>query len=194
MSSTSDYYKTLAREFYDSTVEADVTPLYERVLAYVPAGGAILDLGCGSGRDTSAFLKMGYKVEAIDGSAELCALASSYCGIEVKCMDFRDVDGGERFDAIWACASLLHVPTAELPELLTTLRDLLAPGGIFYMSFKFGDFEGERDGRFFNDMTSDKFASVFARTSGYEKIDEWESRDVRRGKDVDWYNVILRKL
>lgn len=190
---TKKYYKDNSKEFFDSTVIADVTPLYKRFLKYVPAGAHILDLGCGSGRDTKAFLDRGYTVEAIDGSAELCALASEYTGIEVECRDFFTIDCKERYDAIWACASLLHIPSEKLPALFERLRDALRPGGVFYMSFKYGEFEGERDDRFFNDMTADKYRVVIDRIKGLELAQEWESYDVRRGNDVHWFNAILKK-
>ncbi len=193
MSITKKYYKDNSQEFFDSTVIADVTPLYDRFLKYVPEKGVILDLGCGSGRDTKAFIDKGYHVDAIDGSQELCVLASKYTGIDVKCMDFTTIDYDNRYDAIWACASLLHVESRELPAMIERLNNALKPSGIFYMSFKYGDFEGERDGRFFLDMTDKRFRSIFESVRGCNIIEEWRSTDVRREKDVEWYNVILRK-
>ena len=193
MDITKQYYKDNSKEFFDSTVIADVSPLHERFLKYVPDGARILDLGCGSGRDTMAFLDMGYSVDAVDGSQELCALASKYTGVEVKCLDFTTIDCKDRYDAIWACASLLHIPSRQLPELFGKLRDALKMGGIFYMSFKYGDFEGERDDRFFNDMTAEKFHPIQEQIPGLTLVEEWESEDVRREKMVHWYNTILRK-
>ena len=193
MDITKQYYKENSQEFFDYTVMADVSPLQERFLKYLPAGARILDLGCGSGRDTKVFLDRGYQVDAVDGSKELCDLASRYTGIEVRCRDFTTIDCKDRYDAIWACASLLHIPLLQLPPLFEKLRDALRPEGIFYMSFKYGDFEGERDGRFFLDMTAEKFHPVLARVPGLTLVEEWESEDVRRGNNVHWYNAILKK-
>ena len=193
MSITERYYKDYSQEFFDSTINADVNPLYDHFLKCVPKNGYILDLGCGSGRDTKAFLDMGFQVDAIDGSKELCALASEYTGIEVKCMDFTQVECNEKYDAIWACASMLHVGPDHLPEVINKLRGALKANGIWYMSFKYGDFEGERDGRFFMDMTSEKFHGVFSQLKGWALVEEWESEDIRRGKNVQWYNAIIRK-
>ena len=106
----------------------------------------ILDLGCGSGRDTKYFLEHGYRVDAIDGSAELCALASEYTGIPVKCQLFQELDASEVYDGIWACSSLLHLSYGELDEVLYRIEKALKPQGILYMSFKHGVFEGERNG------------------------------------------------
>ena len=193
MNITEQYYHDNSQEFFDSTINADTTPLYDHFLKHVPEKGYILDLGCGSGRDTKAFLNRGYKVDAIDGSKELCALASEFTGIEVKCMDFSDVDCNEEYDAIWACASLLHVVQDQLPGLIEKLRGAVKADGVFYMSFKFGDFEGERDGRFFMDMTAEKFHEILENVVGWTLVEEWDSEDVRRGKNVKWYNAILQK-
>ena len=193
MNITEQYYHDNSQEFFDSTINADTTPLYDHFLKHVPEKGYILDLGCGSGRDTKAFLNRGYKVDAIDGSKELCALASEFTGIEVKCMDFSEIDANEKYDAIWACASLLHVEQDKLPGLIEKLRGAVKASGVFYMSFKFGDFEGERDGRFFMDMTAEKFHEILENVVGWTLVDEWDSEDVRRGKNVKWYNAILQK-
>ncbi len=64
------------------------------------------------------FGDMGYNVEAVDGSKELCELASRHAGIDVKCTDFSSIDYENRYDGIWACASLLHVESKELPSSL----------------------------------------------------------------------------
>ncbi len=194
MCDTTRYYEDNSMVFFEETVGADVTPLYERFLKYVPEGGKILDLGCGSGRDVKAFLERGYVADGADRSEELCKLASEYTGVKIKQMDFAQLEAVDEYDAIWACASLLHVPCEELPKIFELARRALKPSGVMYMSYKYGDYEGDRDGRFFNDMTEEKFAGVFADIEGLSLIEEWYSEDVRRGKDVKWYNVILRRV
>ena len=191
---TSQYYSDNSQEFFESTVIADMTPQYEHFLKYFPSESNILDLGCGSGRDTKAFLKMGYDVEAIDGSEEICRLASDYTGITVKCMDFMELNSIERYDAIWACASLLHVSSAQIPIMFSKMKDALRENGIVYMSFKHGDFEGERNGRFFLDMTSERFHALCKADTGFQIEEEWYSEDVRNDIDTKWYNCIVRKI
>jgi len=193
MTPTDRYYKEHAHEFFDSTVEADISSLYERFLGLLPKGARILDLGCGSGRDARRFIERGYKVDALDGSMELCKMAGEHAGIDVKCMDFFDVDAPDTYDAIWACASLLHVERGRLPALLEKLLGSLRKGGIFYLSFKHGDFEGERDGRHYLDMTEQKFKDVMAEVTGCGIVDMWRSDDVRQEKDFVWLNILLRK-
>ena len=194
MNITDQYYHSNSQLFFDSTVNADVSSLYERFIRFIPAGGRILDLGCGSGRDTKAFLSMGYFVDAIDGSSDLCKLASEYTGIAVKCMDFMELSAIEEYDAIWACASLLHAPSDSLPIILSKMYDALKPTGIMYISFKYGEYEGERDGRYFTDMTSDSFLSLLAQVPSLVVVEEWYSEDVRPEKSIKWYNVIVRRV
>lgn len=193
MSITNQYYDNNSTDFFESTVNADVSALYEHFLTYIPHGGTILDFGCGSGRDTKSFLDMGYIVEAIDGSAELCKLAREHTGTNVHCMDFDDLCVKEKFDGIWACASLLHIPLQDLPGVFQKMCLALKCSGIIYASFKYGDNEGERDGRYFTDMTDERFNSLISQLYGLNIIDKWYSEDVRPDREVIWFNVILRK-
>lgn len=78
---TIDYYNQNAKQYYKSTVSLDFSDNRDRFLKYLPAAGHILDFGCGSGRDTKAFLKKGFLVTAVDGSKEMCKLATKLCAI-----------------------------------------------------------------------------------------------------------------
>ena len=191
---TMEYYKEYAEEFYESTIDADVEPLYERFLKYIPDSGQILDFGCGSGRDTKYFADQGYEVDAIDGSPELCKMASEYSGIVVKCMDFFELEVESKYDAIWACASLLHVDRERLSEIFGVLKNALVMNGYLYASFKYGDYKDIRDGRYFVDLNEDSLTGIISSVQGFEIVEMWQSQDVRRGKDVDWINVILKKV
>lgn len=193
MNITKKYYQDNSKEFFNSTICADVSSLYDHFLKYVPMKGCILDLGCGSGRDTKAFMSLGFCLDAIDGSEELCKLASEYTGITVQCMDFSELSVIEKYDAVWACASLLHVESKALGEILAKVWYSLRDGGVLYMSFKYGDFEGERNGRFFNDMNKEKFGKLFGTMKGWIIVEDWISEDVRHEKNNQWYNVVLRK-
>lgn len=194
MNGTLKYYQENAQEFYDSTVNADLSEHYERFLKYIPEHGKILDFGCGSGRDSRAFLQKGYFVEAIDGSSELCKLASEHCGIQVKCMDFMDLNEKNKYDAIWACASILHVSREEMPFLLGKMKEAIVYDGVIYISYKLGNFEGERNGRFFLDVESTAFRDILSCITGLVIIEEWFTKDIRPEKQVKWYNVILKKI
>ena len=193
MNDTKQYYQDNAQAFFDSTVNADMTAHYEHFLKYVPEHGRILDFGCGSGRDTKAFLQRGYLVDAVDGSSEMCRLAIELCNIQVRCMDFTDLNDVNKYDAIWACASLLHVAKTQLPAVLIKMRDALVNGGVMYISFKHGDYEGERNGRFFLDLTPETFSNLISSIPGLVVVEDWFTEDVRPENSTRWYNVIVQK-
>ena len=191
---TLSYYDEKAKEFCENTVNADVSPQRDRFLTHLVKGDRILDFGCGSGRDTKAFLELGYEVEAIDGSRELCKVASEYAGIEVKNMFFDELDVVERYDGIWACSSILHVSKDELKTVLKKMVIALKVGGVIYTSFKYGDFEGERNGRYFSDFTEESFRNFISDCSEIQIIDTWITGDVRPGRGEEkWLNLILKK-
>ena len=154
----------------------------------------VVDLGCGSGRDTKYFLEHGYRVDAIDGSAELCALASEYTGIPVKCQLFQELDASEVYDGIWACSSLLHLSYGELDEVLYRIEKALKPQGILYMSFKYGVFEGERNGRYFLDFTEEKLEQLLKKHISLQQLRNFLTEDVRPDREERWLNLFLKKI
>ena len=189
------FYDEHAARYFDATRDADMAPLRARFLAQVPPGGRILDAGCGSGRDSRAFLDAGYVVEAFDGSTPLAELAGPLICQPVRVLDFRDVDWQAEFDGVWACASLLHVPWAELPGVVGRLVAALKPGGVLYMSFKHG--RGERvaaDGRFFLDLDEAGLDELLAAVPGLALVECWRSRDQLGGNRPDWLNALARKV
>ena len=188
------YYDENAASFTESTCNVDFSGIRDRFAAKMCPGAEILDFGCGSGRDTKAFLEQGFRVTAIDGSGRMCEIASEYTGIPVRKMLFRELNETGRYDGIWACASILHVPGSALPDILERMKNALRNNGVIYASFKYGTFEGERDGRYFTDLTEDSFAELLKKTDGLIIEEEWISTDVRPGRnDQKWLNVILRK-
>lgn len=191
---TIKYYNDSAMDFYKSTVNVAFTTMQDFFLGKLKNGSSILDFGCGSGRDTKYFLEQGYQVEAVDGSLELCKLASEYTGIHVKNMFFDELSEIEKYDGIWACSSILHLPVEELIDVMKKMEVALKENGIIYTSFKYGTFAGERNGRFFTDMTEQTFADVLGKIENLVVEEEWVTSDVRpeRGEE-QWLNLILRK-
>lgn len=189
----SDYYQLHAQRFFSETVDVDMSELYCPFVAHLKPGARILDAGCGSGRDAKAFSEMGYEVEAFDASAELVELARQHTGLPVKQMRFEDVTEVERYDGIWCCASLLHVPLAELPGVMAQLAKALKPGGVWYLSFKYGSGEREKDGRRFTDMDESGFAEFLSGLSGVEVMECWQTHDQRPERDDSWINLVLSK-
>ena len=188
------YYDGNAESFINNTANVNFTATQRSFLSKLKKGASILDFGCGSGRDTKYFLEQGYQVTAIDGSIELCKAAGQYTGIPVKHMLFQELNESERYDGIWACSSILHLPLPELEEVFQRMAAALKEHGIIYTSFKYGIYEGERNGRYFTDMTEGKFFDFLQNIKGLEIEEQWVSSDVRPGRgDEKWLNIILRK-
>lgn len=194
MVNTIDYYNKNVQSFIDGTVSVDFTRIQNIFLELLPKDARILDFGCGSGRDTKYFLDCGYQVDAIDGSMELCRAASEYTGIHVKQMLFQELTEVEKYDGIWACASILHVKKAELPDIIRKMSLTTKENGIIYVSFKYGDYEGERNGRYFTDMTEISMKELLAAFPELVVEKQWVTDDVRAGRgDERWLNMILGK-
>lgn len=189
-----DYYQQHAERFFSETVTVDMSALYQPFVAHLKPGARILDAGCGSGRDAKAFSAMGYDVEAFDASAELVALARQHSGLPVEQKRFEDVTEVERYDGIWCCASLLHVPLVELPEVLARLARALKPGGVWYLSFKYGSGEREKDGRVFTDMDENSLNKLTASLRNITLLNSWMTGDKRPNRqDEKWLNALLLK-
>lgn len=188
------YYNQNADSFIEETVSVNFKEVQDKFLQML-SGKKILDFGCGSGRDTMYFLKSGFDVTATDGSEELCKYASEYTGIHVKQMLFQDLDEVDYYDGIWACSSILHLSKNELRIVMNKMSRALKAGGIIYTSFKYGNFEGERNGRFFTDFTIDEFTDFVKDVKEMAIEEYWITGDVRPGRgDERWLNLILRKI
>ena len=194
MVDTIDYYNRNVQDFVDRTVSVDFTRIQKVFLELLPRDARILDFGCGSGRDTKYFLDCGYQVDAMDGSIELCRAASEYTGIHVKRILFQELDEVEKYDGIWACASILHVKKTELPDIIRKMSLATKENGIIYISFKYGDYEGEKNGRYFTDMTEISMKELLVDFPELKVEKQWITGDVRADRgDERWLNMILRK-
>ena len=188
------YYNEHATTFAEGTLSVDMQSLYQRFLPLLPAGAHIVDAGCGAGRDARYFLQQGFAVSAFDGSEQLAALASEVTGQPVQVCRFDQFVAPAPVDAIWACASLLHVPAAELPVVLAHLSQQLVSGGLFYCSFKYGCGEVSRDGRDFTNLDEDGLQQMLDNLP-LAVADCWQTGDLRPGREAErWLNAILRKV
>ena len=194
MTRTLTYYNQNAHAFISHTQTVNFQDTQERFLSHLRPGSRILDFGCGSGRDTRYFLQQGYSADAIDGSEELCRLASQYTGIPVKQMLFQDLDCRDTYDGIWACASILHLRMEELTDVFRRMILALHEEGILYVSFKLGNFRGERNGRYFTDFDESGFRKYAEQFPELTIRDLWITADVRSGREEEqWLNIILQK-
>ncbi len=189
-----DFYQDNADEFFNGTVNVDMNNIYQRFTENIKPNGLILDAGCGSGRDSKAFLEMNYRVDAFDASSELVMLATRYTCLEVRLAVFNDINEHEKYDAIWCCASLLHVPEVDLQKILKKLATALKSKGTWYASFKYGDSQRESEGRLFTDMNEERLSKLIADVPFIEIQSTWLTEDNRPDKQEKWLNVILVKV
>ena len=185
------YYDEHAEEHADRTASAEMLPFYTLFLEAIPRGGAILDAGCGSGRATKFFVEHGYQVTAIDASPGYAAEAHKRTGLRVRVLRFQDLDYQSAFDGVWASASLLHVPRAQLVGVLNLVANALKPGGIIQLSLKYGTEERlDEKNRYFNDMNERTFREKVSNTASLHVVKLWVTDSVVSGSQK-WLNAIL---
>ena len=198
---TLDYYQTYAKDFFSQTINVDMQNVYQPFLEYLPKPHLsnqqkILDVGCGSGRDSVFFANQGFEVIAIDGSKSLIELAQQTdTRIDWQCLRFDEIakqSWQNQFTGIWACASLLHMPFDDLTKLLNDLIRCLKSDGILYASFKYGDSEREKDGRFFCDINEQRWQLIEEQLDSAKALKLWQTVDNRMDKRDIWWNVLLK--
>lgn len=192
---SSRYYDLNAKQYYEKSIGTDMSALYARFEHYLPPKASILDAGCGVGRDSLHFLQKGYCVKAFDASQEMVAIARQVTHLDVQQQTFQQMQGCGRYDGIWACASLLHVPRADLKEVVAKLSALLKQKGVLYASFKKGEQDFEAEGRYFTAFTIDSLKAFLMLFPELEILDLWESSDALANREnVVWINVLVRKV
>lgn len=190
---TIDYYNNFADDFAEATLHVDMASIYQPFLTELPKTARILDVGCGSGRDTLAFKNKGYEVDAIDYSEELVKKATELAGIQVKYQSFYDLNYLVTYDGIWACASLLHCERDRLAEVIGKLITALKLNGVLYMSFKYGDRDREKDGRSFTDLDEVHAHALLKQFENIEQIQQWITVDQRLDRQEKWLNLLWKK-
>jgi 2-polyprenyl-3-methyl-5-hydroxy-6-metoxy-1,4-benzoquinol methylase len=189
-----NYYNTNAQKFINDTFNLAMSDLMDEFLAFVPDEGIILDLGCGSGRDSVEFQRRGYVVVAVDGSQAMIEHAAKFLGNHSVCSTFAEYETDIRFHGIWALASLLHVPEEDMAQVIRKYLGLLVDKGIFLISFKNRDINYEKDGRIFTCYTKDKLASLLSEVGSLDVIKFFETVDRREDRqDEKWISVIIKK-
>lgn len=193
MNQTIAYYEDHAKEFCERTLDADMTFCRSRFLKYIKSNAHILDAGCGSGRDSRAFMELGYRVTAMDASEKICMEAEKVLGQKVLCTSFEELDMEQMFDGIWACASLLHAPKENIQDVLYRLKCALKDDGVLYASFKYGSGEAVKNGRFFN-FYDEQTLGKLMQEAGFTILELFVTEDVREDRCGEkWINVIGAK-
>ena len=191
MNETIRYYDNNAQAFIDGTSTADMKYLLDKFAARLSVGASILDLGCGSGRDSVWFINQGFDVTAIDASVEMIRHCKSLIGDRAILADLEEFETTEKYDGIWACASLLHIPRERLAAAITKYSAVLKPGGRFFMSFKDHEQDYKKDGRIFTCFTPPSLEQYLNDLNLFNKIDIYETEDVRPDRPGErWVSAI----
>ena len=168
---TMDFYAGDMTRYAEESMRWKPWGHVEAFMKKLPKGAHILDLGCGTGRDSKEFLENGFEVTACDGSPAMAAIAGEHTGLDVQVVEFSKMAWDQVFDGVWASASLLHVPRPALAGILGKVRAALKPGGLLYASFKAGDKDG-RDGlgRYYNYLDPGFLSDAFAESGVWEDV------------------------
>lgn len=192
---TLEFYATEAAAYGARSDGIGISKSLAAFLAQLPKGAAVLDLGCGTGRDTRALIEAGMAVTAVDGAPEMAREAEKRLGMPVRVQLFEDLEDIGAFDGIWANASLLHVPRAGLPDVFRRVYRALKPNGLLYASFKSGGAAGrDKLGRYYNYLNADELTALLHEAGSWSSIDT----KIGRGKgyddvEVGFVNCFARK-
>mgnify|MGYP005850300849 CR=1 FL=1 len=192
------FYETNSDAFISTTRNLDMSEMRRPFLAALPMTGSgparILDAGSGSGRDALAFRLSGHDVSAFDASPAMVAATRAHAGVPARQMRFEEFGWEHPFEGIWACASLLHVAQADLPQVIDRLAAHLVHGGTLYMSFKHGTGERVTDGRRFTDMTAEHLASLLDGCNAFSQTDIRQGPDTRPNNPEIWVNALTKRI
>ena len=188
-----NYYELHATEYIEQTISCDMTQHYDVFLKHVKPGSRILDIGFGSGRDMFYFESKGYQVSGIDPTPAFYQNMKEK-GYDVYHIPSEELSFNNEFDAIWACASLLHVQRCNLHDVLVRCNHALKDNGIMYCSFKYGDLETIRNERYFNYLNEQSFTEILKDT-GFTILETYITGDVRADRASEqWLNVVMKKM
>lgn len=189
-----EYYNENAQAFIDSTFKVDVSYTAYKFLKHIPKDGVILDVGCGSGRDSLIFSDLGYEVYAMDGSVEMVNHAKQFLGDRVQLATFEDYHTDIRFDGIWALASLIHVPEKDMSKIILKYCNFLKTDGLFLMSFKDREVHFSKGSREFTCYTKDTLSDMIESIDGIKIVDLFGTEDVREDHVHErWVTVIVKR-
>ena len=166
----------------------------ESFLDRLTPGAAVLELGCGGGRDAARMRQRGFAVDATDATPALVTRANQAFGLGARVMAFHELEAGAQYAGVWAHASLLHCPRANLPDVLARIHHALLPGGWHFASFKLGTGEG-RDllGRLHNFPPAEWLIAAYEAAEFTIETQEIYAGKASDGTQRDWIDLTLRK-
>lgn len=166
----------------------------EMLMKHLKKGAHILDLGCGAGNASKVFKAHGFQITMMDGAKNLCELASDYVGEKAICQRFDELSDVQIYDGVWACASLLHVPKAHLPDILHKIYQSLKQPGYFYTLFKEGDKTYSFNDLPFTELTVAQMETWLAPYEDFNLLEVKRTPDPRKDHPgEDWLHFILKK-
>ncbi|WP_372570444.1 class I SAM-dependent DNA methyltransferase [Ruegeria jejuensis] len=182
-------YNEKAGEYADLTSDYS-DPLLDDFIARLPQGSTVLDLGCGPGDAAAAMARAGHKVDALDGSAEMVALADTHPGVTAKLATFEQLQGSDLYDGVWANFSLLHATRDAFPAHMAAIKDALKPDGLFHIGMKLGTGAGpDRLGRYYTYYTQEELEDRMME-AGFTLIDQhFGASEGLDGQMADWIVV-----
>lgn len=196
------YYRNNADAYIAETMDIEIQHSLNKFMACLPNNASLLDVGCGSGRDTLYFKKQGYKVVATDMVSEMATSASNNISQDVLVRSCFNLGFNNEFDGVWASACLLHCPKTEFVSALENITHALVPGGVAYLSLKEGSTEGldesqndgiDNKGRYFSYYAEDEIKTLIEQLTGVSIIKLWLDDSILRGHSQKWVNLLLRK-
>lgn len=193
---TINYYNQNAKKYSDSTFNLDVSEATRLFALSLEPKAKILDVGCGSGRDSKFFMSKGFDVVSIDASEELAAVASKNLQKEVLVVDLKDLKIKDTFDAIWCQASLLHLYKDELPLAIKNCVQALKvdKAGLLFASFKKGDGCGaDENGRYFSYYSVEELQNIFEKTECFQFLGISITKDILGRENTEWINIVAKK-
>ncbi|MBP2548269.1 SAM-dependent methyltransferase [Neorhizobium galegae] len=189
---TLDFYAQNSARYAADTGDSPPSRHLDAFMAALPAGACVLELGCGSGRDSAVLLSHGFAVTPTDGTPEMAAEAERRLGVPVSVLPFAEIAAVSAYEAVWANACLLHVPRKDLPGILQAIAHALRPDGLFYASYKAGEAEGFDDlGRYYNYPDRQWLMAAYGKAWSSIAIEEVSGSGYDR-KPTRWLHVTAR--
>ena len=194
---TLDDYNRNAEGFREGTRDHDVSQNIQALLRHIRGSAPfiILDFGCGPGRDLRSFTRLGHRAIGLDGAESFVAMARADSGCEVWHQDFLALDlPAERFDGIFANASLFHVPRQELPRVLRQLRAALKPGGVLFSSNPRGGNDEGWSGQRYGSWHDYESWKVLLEAAGFEELEHYYRPAGLPREQQPWLASVWRKV